>query len=161
MVRQMLRFGLTGGGGGAAAPEDGAAVPGDRVRDVGLGREGASPPTATSTATSEADRRGGGGNASTVEAGAGAGSFEAVAQQLLEIFPDMEWGAALRAAMLANGSTERAVEYALSGDNSGQGVGSPGDDPVVGAPSTWLAGEHLHAGGGSGDVAEGRRRWWS
>lgn len=155
MVRQMLRFGLTGGG--AAAPGGGAAVPGGRTRDVG------------SSPTLEADRRGDG---SAAGAGAGAGSFEGVAQQLLEIFPDMEWDAALRAARLANGSAERAVEFALSSDSPGQGVvaGAAGDEPGVGGPSlatslststsSHSAQHSAAAAGGGGDVAEGRRRWW-
>ena len=153
MVRQMLRFGLTGGGGGggAAAPGGGVAVPGGRRRDV------------DPSPILEADRRSGGGNGSPAEVGEG--GFEGIAQQLLEIFPDMEWDAALRAARLANGSAERAVEFALSSDNSAQGVGAgaAGDDPGVGAPSppTWHSAHHSAAAGGGGDVAEGRRRWWS
>eukprot|EP00903_Cladosiphon_okamuranus_P018038 g16600.t1 len=160
MVRQMLRFGLTGAGRGVAAPAAGATVRSGRTRHVGVS-------ASTATTAPNADRRTGGAH----------GSFEGVAQQLLEIFPDMEWDAALRAARLANGSTERAVEFALSSDNSVQGVGTgpPGDDHDIGAPSpspspspstspsTRRSGQRSVAasGGGGIDVAEGRRRWWS
>ncbi|CAM9974929.1 unnamed protein product, partial [Ectocarpus sp. 4 AP-2014] len=160
-----------GGGGG----DVGVGGGGRRTRDEASGREDSPPPPPPPSSTasgitgrSAADHGGGGGSGSggarRRAAGGGDGDgnrrrLEAVAQQLVEIFPSMGWGEALNAARLSNGSTTQAVEYALSNHSSswnaspqgGQAAASRDGGLVVGASGQGVAGAEGNRAG---------RRWW-
>lgn len=90
----------------------------------------------------------------------GSPAIETVAQQLVEIFPDMERQTALARALLARGSLERAVELALvptatpvAERRAGDGSGGSG----VMSGSARREGTSLVSPGSS----TLRRRWWS
>ncbi|CAN0044561.1 unnamed protein product, partial [Ectocarpus fasciculatus] len=155
-----------GGGGGGGGRGEGGGV--RRTRDAASGREDSPPSTAASSTfngRSAADHGGGGGGGggargrAAVVGGDGSRRLEAVAQQLVEIFPSMGWGEALNAARLSNGSTTQAVEYALS-NHSSSGDASPQGGQSQ-APASRDGGGL--AVGASGQGVEGNRagrRWW-
>lgn len=107
----------------------------------------------------------GGGGGGTGGAGGSSPAIEAVAQQLLEIFPELSRQVALRRARMARGSIERAVELCLEPIATPVGEGGAADGSSGTFPPSQAraaAGGVLGRPGASAGLSEAtlRRRWW-